>query len=85
LMPARTETHDLQVYMQAAQALLFMKGRIYFERGQRPGGNGVGGVTTSPPFGLVFCAYGDRMAELLLNSELLGVRTKVCSENAKEV
>lgn len=79
LMPARTETHDLQTYMQAAQALLFMKGRIYFERGQRPGGHGVGGVTTSPPFGLVFCAYGDRMAELLLDSELMGVRTKVCS------
>lgn len=79
LMPARTETHDLQVYMQAAQALLFMKGRIYFERGQRPGGNGVGGVTTTPPFGLVFCAYGDRMAELMLDSGLLGVRAKVCS------
>lgn len=77
LMPARTETHDLQVYMQAAQALLFMKGRIYFERGTRPGGNGVGGITTSPPFGLVFCAYGEKMAIALLESGLLGVRTKV--------
>jgi hypothetical protein len=80
LMPARTETHDLQVYMQAAQALLFMKGRIYFERGHRPGGNGVGGVTTTPPFGLVFCAYGEEMAEKMLKSGLLGVRAKVCKK-----
>lgn len=79
LMPARTETHDLQVCMKAADALLFMKGRIYFERGQRPGGNGVGGVTTSPPFGLVFCAYGQPMANALLESGLLGVRCKVYS------
>src|SRR5688572_20072728 len=29
LMPARTETHDFQEYMNAADALLFLKGRIY--------------------------------------------------------
>ena len=80
LMPARTETADLQDYMRAAQALLFLKGRIYFERGYRPGGNGVGGVTTRPPFGIVLCAYGEEMADALLRSELLGVRTKVYSE-----
>ena len=74
LMPARTETHDLQTYMQAAQALLFLRGRIYFERGYRPGGNGIGGVTTTPPFGIVLCAYGADMAIALLNSRLLGVR-----------
>lgn len=84
LMPARTETHDLQVYMQAAHALLFMKGRMYFERGYRPGGNGVGGVTTTPPFGIVLCAYGEEMAIALLDSGLLGVRCKVQhSQSAK--
>lgn len=77
LMPARTETHDLQDYMGEAHALLFLKGRIYFERGSRPGGNGVGGVTTTPPFGIVLCAYGDRMAQALLSSQLQGVRAKV--------
>lgn len=77
LMPARTETLDLQNYMNAAQALLFLRGRIYFERGHRPGGNGVDGITTSPPFGIVLCAYGENMAIALLNSELLGVRTQV--------
>lgn len=77
LMPARTETLDLQTCMEASQALLFLRGRIYFERGHRPGGNGVGGITTSPPFGIVLCAYGERMAEALLASKLLGVRTIV--------
>lgn len=77
LMPARTETHDLQTYMQAAQALLFLRGRIYFERGHRPGGNGVGGVITTPPFGICLCAYGERMAIALLSSKLLGVRARV--------
>jgi hypothetical protein len=77
LMPARPETHDLQTYMQAANAILFLRGRIYFERGSRPGGNGTGGVTTTPPFGIVLCAYGDRMAKALLESRLLGVRMKV--------
>jgi hypothetical protein len=77
LMPARPETFDLQTYMQAANAILFLRGRIYFERGSRPGGNGTGGVTTTPPFGIVLCAYGDRMAKVLLESRLLGVRTKV--------
>lgn len=48
LMPARTETHDFQDYMNAAQALLFVKGRIYFERGSKPGANG-NGVTSTPP------------------------------------
>lgn len=76
LMPARTETHDLQVYMEAAHALLFLRGRIYFERGHRPGANG-GGVTTTPPFGIVLCAYGEDMAAALLGSGLLGVRAKV--------
>lgn len=82
LMPARTETFDLQTYMQAAQALLFLRGRIYFERGQRPGGNGVGGITTTPPFGIVLCAYGEEMALALLHSKLIGVRTKVWSKAA---
>jgi hypothetical protein len=82
LMPARTETHDLQDYMNAAQALLFLRGRIYFERGSRPGSNGNGGVTTCPPFGIVLCAYGDAMAEALLESELLGVRAKVWTSGA---
>jgi DNA N-6-adenine-methyltransferase (Dam) len=77
LMPNRTETHDLQESMRAAQALLFLKGRIYFERGQRPGGNGVGGVMTTPPFGIILCAYGSQMAEALMASDLIGVRTNV--------
>lgn len=77
LMPARTETLDLQRYMNHASALLFLRGRIYFERGSRPGGNGVGGVTTSPPFGIVLCAYGEDMAIALHDSGLLGVRAKV--------
>lgn len=77
LMPARPETHDLQTYMTAAEAILFLRGRIYFERGHRPGGNGTGGVITTPPFGIVLCAYGSRMAKALLESKLLGVRTKV--------
>lgn len=76
LMPARTETHDFQTYMSAAQALLFLRGRIYFERGHRPGANG-NGATTTPPFGIVICAYGETMAEALLGSGLLGIRTKV--------
>lgn len=77
LMPARTETHDLQTYMAAAQAILFLKGRIYFERGHRPGGNGVGGVVTTPPFGVALVAYGEEMAIALLKSGLQGVRVKV--------
>lgn len=78
LMPARTETHDLQTYMEAASALLFLKGRIYFERGSRPGANGgEGGITTCPPFGIALCAYGERMAIALLGSKLLGVRARV--------
>jgi hypothetical protein len=76
LMPAKTETHDLQVYMGAADLLIFVKGRIYFERGSRPGGNGVGGVTTTPPFGIVLCAYGDRMTEVLLRSRVQGMRAR---------
>jgi len=83
LMPARTETHDLQVYMSAADALLFLKGRIYFERGHRPGANG-NGVITTPPFGIVLCAYGRDMAQALLNSELLGVRASVIQRGASE-
>jgi hypothetical protein len=77
LMPARPETADLQTYMQASDALLFLRGRIYFERGHRPGGNGVGGVIKTPPFGIVLCAYGEEMADVLLRSELLGVRSRV--------
>lgn len=77
LMPARTETHDLQTYLGLADALLFLKGRIYFERGQRPAGNGVRGITTTPPFGIVLCAYGKPMASALLASKLQGVRAMV--------
>ena len=77
LMPARTETHNLQTYMSAASALLFLRGRIYFERGQRPGGNGTGGKTTTPPFGIVLCAYGDSMARELVGSKLQGMRSRV--------
>ena len=77
LMPARTETHDLQDYMSAADALLFLKGRIYFHRGSAPGANGLNGVTSTPPFGIVLCAYGDRMASALLDSKLMGVRASV--------
>lgn len=76
LMPARTETHDLQDYMNAADAMLFLKGRIYFERGHRPGANGNGAITT-PPFGIVLCAYGADMADALLQSDLLVVRARV--------
>lgn len=76
LMPNRTETHDLQTYMTAAEALLFLKGRIYFERGHRPGANR-NGVTTTPPFGIVLCAYGETMARVLLESALMGVRASV--------
>lgn len=81
LLPARTETFDLQTYMSAADALLFLRGRIYFERGQRPGGNGHGNgeLTTCPPFGILLCAYGDHMADALLRSNLLGVRLTVWS------
>lgn len=75
LMPARTETHDLQDYMGAAGLLLFMKGRIYFERGHRPGANG-NGVTSTPPFGCVLCAYGERMVSALKNSKIIGLRMK---------
>jgi len=80
LVPARTETHDLQGYMSAAHALLFLRGRIYFERGHRPGSNGRG-ITTTPPFGIVLCSYGEAMADALLASELLGVRAKVWSRS----
>jgi hypothetical protein len=73
----RRETHDLQAYMNAADALLFLRGRIYFERGTRPGANASGGVTTSPPFGIVLCAYGEPMAKALIESKLMGVRAKV--------
>lgn len=77
LMPSRTETHDLQAYMQAADALLFMRGRIYFERGTRPGWNGINGRHTTPPFGIVLCAYGHELAEVLMRSDVQGVRAKV--------
>lgn len=83
LMPARTETLDLQTYMSAADALLFLKGRIYFERGHRPGANG-NGVITTPPFGIVLCAYGSSMAEALLKSDLQGVRASVIRWSAAE-
>lgn len=76
LMPAKTETHDLQTYMGASDALLFVKGRIYFERGSRPGANRKG-KTTTPPFGIVLCAYGQEMADALFNSKILGVRCRV--------
>jgi len=82
LMPSRTETHDLQAYMSAATALLFLRGRIYFERGSRPGANALNGVTTSPPFGIVLCAYGDAMAHSLLKSGLLGVRMRVVTADS---
>lgn len=75
LMPAKTETHDLQTYMQASDALIFVKGRIYFERGSRPGAN-TKGQTTTPPFGIVLCAYGEEMADALLASKVLGVRMR---------
>lgn len=78
LMPNRTETHDFQDTMRAADALLFLKGRIYFERGSKPGANGAG-RTTTPPFGIVLCAYGADMATALLDSKMLGVRAKVHS------
>lgn len=81
LMPARTETHDLQTYMSAADALLFLKGRMYFERGHRPGGNGHG-ATTTPPFGIVLCAYGSAMADALLSSDLMGIRCSVIHRDA---
>lgn len=76
LMPSRTETLDLQNYMSSADALLFLRGRIYFERGHRPGANG-NGATTTPPFGIVLCAYGATLADALLRSQLLGVRAQV--------
>jgi hypothetical protein len=76
LMPNRTETHDLQTYMEAASALLFLKGRIYFERGSRPGANKKG-QTTTPPFGIVLAAYGATMAEALFDSSLQGIRCQV--------
>lgn len=79
LMPNRTETHDLQTYLQAADALLFLRGRICFERGSRPGAN-ANGATTTPPFGIVLCAYGEAIADAMLNSRLLGVRAKVVSK-----
>lgn len=78
LMPARTETHDFQDYMMAAHALLFLKGRIYFERGHRPGANGNGMITT-PPFGIVLCAYGPKPAAEMIGCKLLGVRARVIS------
>lgn len=74
LMPNRTETHDTQEFMHAATALLFLKGRIYFERGSRPGWNGMNGVHTTPPFGIVLCAYGETLARALLDSKLMGLR-----------
>jgi hypothetical protein len=83
LMPARTETHDFQDYMNAADALLFLRGRIYFERGSRPGAHG-GGQTTTPPFGIVLCAYSKPMACALLASGLQGVRATVFSEVPKQ-
>ncbi|MGH8326879.1 MAG: hypothetical protein ACRET2_08970, partial [Steroidobacteraceae bacterium] len=55
----------------------FLRGRIYFERGSRPGSNGTGGITTSPPFGVVLCAYGEPMARVLMASDLKGVRANV--------
>lgn len=76
LLPSRTETADLQEYMQNAQGLLFLAGRIYFERGHRPGANG-NGATTTPPFGVLLVAYGAPMAEVLLNSDLQGVRALI--------
>jgi hypothetical protein len=76
LMPARTETHDFQDYMNAASAMIFLRGRIYFERGSRPGAHG-NGVTSTPPFGVVLCAYGEKMANVLMPSTLQGVRVKV--------
>jgi hypothetical protein len=69
--------------MNAADALLFLKGRIYFERGSRPGANG-NGTTTTPPFGIVLCAYGADMASALLASGLQGVRATVFSGETKQ-
>lgn len=77
LMPARTETFDLQDYMNEAHGLLFLRGRIYFERGCKPGANGTDGLTTCPPFGIVLCAYGPKPAAELLGSKLIGVRARV--------
>ena len=79
-MPAKTETHDLQTYMQQSDALLFVKGRIYFERGSRPGANKKG-QTTTPPFGIVLCAYGETMKDVLLSSVIKGARMVVANKN----
>jgi hypothetical protein len=76
LMPARTETHDLQTYMGGADLLLFMKGRVYFERGSKPGAASSEKMTC-PPFGIVLCAYGDRMAKALQASKIGGLRMTV--------
>lgn len=73
LMPGRFETEWAQRYMAAARAIVLLKGRMYFERGHRPGANG-NGATTSPPFGIILCAYGDRMADCLMASKLQGIR-----------
>ncbi len=76
LMPSRTEAFALQDYMNAADALLFLRGRVYFERGARPGASAPGAITT-PPYGIMLCAYGEAMSVTLLQSNLIGVRARI--------
>lgn len=71
LMPSRTDSKWLQNCVADAHALLFLRGRLYFERpADKRRGHG-------PPFGILLVAYGDGMGEALLNSALIGLRTKV--------
>lgn len=83
LIPARTDSKWLQSCMESSQALLFLPGRLNFERAS----SATHGPTSHgrPPFGLLLAAYGDRMADALLDSKLVGVRAKVWKPTSSSV
>lgn len=78
LMPSRTDSKWLQSCVANAHGLLFLRGRLYFERpSDKMRGHG-------PPFGILFVAYGERMAQILEKSRLIGLRARVVSSSVSE-
>jgi hypothetical protein len=76
LVPAKTEVAGIQQVLARCYGFLLLSGRVYFERGCRPGGNGRG-RTTCPPFGIALCAFGLPAYNHLYNSNLMGLRCEV--------
>jgi len=76
LVNARPETQWFQRLIAGASGVLWLRGRVQFDK--------PGGVTGHPPVGQVLVAYGERNAAALLASGLPGVVMTVrhCTPNS---